>query len=48
MDLLNHQAMLINAIAPVTVNVLQSALHGKAIPWFPTKPAAISNEEKKT
>ena len=32
MDLLNHQAILINTIAPVTVNVLQSALHGEVTP----------------
>ena len=31
-DLLNHQAMLINMMAPVIVNVLQSALHGEVIP----------------
>ena len=44
-DLLNHQVMLINMIAPVIVNVLQLALHGKATPQFPTEPIITSNEE---
>ena len=32
-------------IAPVTVNILQSALYGEATPWFPTESTIISNEE---
>ena len=44
-ELLNHQAMIINMIAPVTVNVLQLALHGKAILWFLTEPTIIPNKE---
>ena len=44
-DLLNHQAMLINTMVPVKVNVLQLALHSKVTPWFPTEPIIISNEE---
>ena len=47
MDLLNHQVILINMIVPVTVSMLQSALLGKATPWFPTKPIVTSNKEKK-
>ena len=46
MNLLNYQVMLINTIVPVTVNVKQSALCGEVIPQFPTKPTAISNEDK--
>ena len=45
-DLLNHQAMLINTIVPVIVNVIQSALYNKAIPQFLTKPIATSNKDK--
>ena len=46
-DLLNYQAILINMIALVTVNLPQLALRGKAIPWFPTKPIVIVNKENK-
>ena len=37
--------MIINTIAPVTVNVLQSALHGKEILQFQTKSTITPNEE---
>ena len=32
MDLLNHEAMLINTMVLVTENILKFALHGEAIP----------------
>ena len=37
--------MIINTMAPVIVNVLQSALCGKAILWFPTEATLTPNEE---
>jgi len=46
MDLLNYQAMLISIMVLVTVNVLQLALCGKAIPCFPTKTTVISKIRK--
>ena len=46
MDLLNHQAMLINTMAPVTVNVLKSALRSEATPWFSIESTTISKEEE--
>ena len=45
-DLLNHQAMLINTMALVAVNILQSASCREAILLFPTKSVITSNEEK--
>ena len=37
--------MIINMMAPVTVNMLQSALYGEAVPWFLTEPTITSNKE---
>ena len=45
MDVLNHQAILINTMAPVIVNILQLALYGEVTPWFLTKPTITSNKE---
>ena len=38
MDLLNHQAILLNMMVPVTLNILQLTLYSKARPWFPLEP----------
>ena len=41
MDLLNHQAMIINTMVPVMSKLLQSTLNSNATPWFPPQPHNI-------
>ena len=45
MDLLNHQAMLINMIALVILNKLKSALHSDTILWFSIESYALPTSD---
>ena len=41
MDLLNHQAILLNTMAPVTLNILQSTPRSEATLWFSLEPCNL-------